>query len=333
MALARELSLRLPLQRGDDVRAVQQALIRAGMLAGSADGIFGPATYRAVLEFQRRMQARHPGFAADGIIGRQSWSALFPEAAPHPLTGAAATPEAGLGAAADWRAVLRPYVQRLMAGSAPPVGQGERRWRLSPEGLRLEGFVAPPRSQGRPETATRCWRDFRAAFETCAAAYGVPVELLIATACTESGGRAGAIREEPGFISDAATPHRVSPGLMQTLISTAHEVLCDGSIDRARLLDPATSIRAGAAMIRAQAVRRKMPTHFDPPLVAIAYNAGSLRARADGAADPWGMVQTMRGGHAHADAFIAFFNDCFAVFADGDAPVPLTPSFWALLKD
>jgi peptidoglycan hydrolase-like protein with peptidoglycan-binding domain len=220
MALVRELSLRLPLQRGDDVRAVQQALIRTGMLTGSADGIFGPATHRAVLDFQRRMQARHPSFAADGIIGRQSWSALFPDAAPHPLMGAA-TPEAGLAAVPDWRAMLRPYVQRLMAGSAPPVGQGARRWRLSPEGLRVEGYVAPPRSAGRPETVTRCWRDFRTAFETCAAAYGVPVELLIATACTESGGRAGAIREEPGFVSDAATPHRVSPGLMQTLISTA----------------------------------------------------------------------------------------------------------------
>ena len=45
-----------------------------------------------------------------------------------------------------------------------------RRQRLSPEGLRVEGFVAPPRSPGLPETATRCWRDFRAAFETCAAA-------------------------------------------------------------------------------------------------------------------------------------------------------------------
>ncbi|MCA3367245.1 MAG: transglycosylase SLT domain-containing protein [Roseomonas sp.] len=332
MALARELSFRLPLQRGDDVRAVQQALIRAGMLTGSADGIFGPATHRAVLDFQRRMQARHPGFAADGIIGGQSWSALFPDAAPHPMPGAA-TPEAGLTASADWRALLRPYRQRLMAGSAPPVGQGSRRWRLSAEGVGVEGFVAPPRSPGKPETATRCWRDFRAAFETCAAAYGVPVELLIATACTESGGRAGAIREEPGFISDAATPHRVSPGLMQTLIATAREVLADNSLDRARLLDPATSIRAGAAMIRAQAMRRKLPTHFDPPLVAIAYNAGSLRARADGAADPWGMVQTMRGAQAHAAAFIGFFNDCFAVFADGDAPAALTPSFWALLAE
>lgn len=332
MALARELSFRLPLQRGDDVRAVQQALIRAGSLQGAADGIFGPATHRAVLDFQRRMQARHPGFAADGIVGRQSWSALFPDTAPHPIQGYA-SPEAALGGATDWRTALRPYVQRLMAGSAPPLGQGVRRWRLSPEGLWVEGFVAPPRSPGKLETATRCWRDFRAAFETCAAAYGVPVELLIATACTESGGRAPAIREEPGFISDGATPHRVSPGLMQTLISTAREVLGDASLDRARLLDPATSIRAGAAMIRAQAIRRHLPTHFDPPLVAIAYNAGSLRARADGAPDPWGMVQTMRGGHTHADAFVAFFNDCFAVFAAGDAPGTLTPSFWALLKD
>jgi hypothetical protein len=45
------------------------------------------------------------------------------------------------------------------------------------------------------------------------------------------------------------------------------------------------------------------------------------------------MVQTLRGGHAHADALVAFFNDCFSVFADGDAPAALTPSFWALFRD
>ncbi|MFM8615418.1 MAG: peptidoglycan-binding domain-containing protein, partial [Alphaproteobacteria bacterium] len=68
-ARARELRLRLPLQRGDDVRAVQQALIRAGMLAGGADGIFGPATHRAVLDFQRRIQARQSGPVASPPSG------------------------------------------------------------------------------------------------------------------------------------------------------------------------------------------------------------------------------------------------------------------------
>ena len=135
MALARELSLRLPLQRGDDVRAVQQALIRAGMLAGSADGIFGPSTHRAVLDFQRRMQARHPGFTADGVIGRQCWSALFPEAAPHPITGAA-TPEAGLAAAPHWRGQER--VAPADRAGRRTLARVDRTHRLGPQAdLRL----------------------------------------------------------------------------------------------------------------------------------------------------------------------------------------------------
>lgn len=46
---------------------------------------------------------------------------------------------------------------------------------------------------------------------------------------------------EPGFPSDAQTPHRVSPGLMQTLIATAREALGDPSLDRA----PARSAHLG----------------------------------------------------------------------------------------
>jgi hypothetical protein len=42
---------------------------------------------------------------------------------------------------------------------------------------------------------------------------------------------------------------------------------------------------------------------------------------------------TPSAGHAYVDGFIAFFNDCFAVFADRAATAALTPSFWALLRD
>lgn len=332
MALARELSFRLPLQRGDDVRAVQQALIRAGMMSGTADGVFGPATHQAVLRFQRRLQETSPNMVIDGIIGRQSWAALFPTAAPAALPGAPQF-EAPIGVDMDWRPMLRPYLARLMAGSRPPIGQGSRHWRMTEAGVLVEGFAAPMRSPGRPASVTRCWAEYRTGFESCAAAYGVPVELLIATACTETGGQPDLVREEPGFISDAATPGRVSPGLMQTLLATAREVLGDASLDRGRLLEPGTSIRAGAALIQRQAMRRNLPTHYDPPLVAIAYNAGSLRARSDNTADPWGMVQTWRGaGSAHADVYLGFFNDCFSVFAEGDAPGSRTPSFYSLLR-
>ena len=169
--------------------------------------------------------------------------------------------------------------------------------------------------------------------QAAAARFGVPVELLLATACTESGGRADAVREEPGYVSDEATPQRVSPGLTQTLIGTAREALGDPSLDRARLLDPATSLLAGAALIRRQAVSGRRPTGFDPPLVCIAYNAGSLRESAAAADCPWGLVQTRRDArHWHADSFVAFFNDGFAVLAD-DPPDAGTPSFSILLSE
>lgn len=52
---------------GEDVRLVQQKL---GI---KADGIFGPQTQQAVMEFQRKN-----GLTVDGIVGPQTWNALFP---------------------------------------------------------------------------------------------------------------------------------------------------------------------------------------------------------------------------------------------------------------
>jgi transglycosylase-like protein with SLT domain len=219
----------------------------------------------------------------------------------------------------------------LCAPHGPPVGRGQRRWRLTPAGVVLDGGNAPLRSPGPPRTASLAWERFRAPMQAAAARFGVPVELLLATACTESGGRADAVREEPGYASDEETPQRVSSGLMQTLIGTAREALGDPSLDRARLLDPAVSLLAGAAVVRRQAVSGGRPTAFDPPLVCIAYNAGSLR-EGGGADCPWGLAQTRRDArHWHADAFVAFLNDGFAVLA-ADPPDAETPSFLHLLS-
>ncbi|MFL1463256.1 peptidoglycan-binding protein [Roseococcus sp. DSY-14] len=311
IALDRPLSFTLPLQRGEDVRAAQQALIRAGVLAGEADGVFGPATRAAVLALQRR-----EGLAEDGTLGALLWERL--------LRGPA------LRRAAPWTEALRPFLGALLVPHGPPAGAGRHRWRLAAGGVLLEGEAAPRRSPGQPRTAALCWAQHRAALEAAAQRYAVPVELLLATACTESGGRAGAVREEPGFLGDRETPHRVSPGLMQTLISTAREALGEPGLDRAALLDPRTSAMAGAAYIRGQAIRARLPTGYDPPLVAIAYNAGSLRPSRD-ATDPWGLVQTRRGSGAwHADSFCAFLGDALAVLGD-QKPAAETPCFAGLL--
>ncbi len=306
----RALSFGFPLITGADVRAAQQALARAGFGSGEADGVFGPRTRAAVLAWQRQRS-----LPADGVLPPAQLALLLPEA-----------PAALAPPAPDWHATVRPFLPRLATPHGPPLGQGSRRWRLAPAGLLTAEEATPRRTPGAPRTATLCWQRHGGAMQAAAQRFGVPVELLLATACTESGGQAEALRQEPGYISDAATPARVSPGLMQTLLSTARAVLHDPSLDRAALLQPATSLAAGAAMIRQQALGS---TGFDPPLVAIAYNAGSLRPMPS---DPdWGLVQTRRDArHLHADAFCGFFNDALAVLAAAP-PESATPSFIALL--
>ncbi|HIK45489.1 MAG TPA: peptidoglycan-binding protein [Leptolyngbyaceae cyanobacterium M65_K2018_010] len=69
-ASARTLRLTTPFTTGEDVRAVQQALARAG-IALAADGIFGPGTERAVRLFQSSR-----GLVADGIVGAQTRARL-----------------------------------------------------------------------------------------------------------------------------------------------------------------------------------------------------------------------------------------------------------------
>lgn len=57
--------------RGDTVRTVQSKLRRWGYYSGSVDGIYGPATERAVRAFQKKN-----GLAVDGIVGRATFKAL-----------------------------------------------------------------------------------------------------------------------------------------------------------------------------------------------------------------------------------------------------------------
>ena len=56
---------------GDAVKALQQKLISLGYLSGGADGVFGPATQKAVAAFQAAN-----GLDADGIAGAQTLAAL-----------------------------------------------------------------------------------------------------------------------------------------------------------------------------------------------------------------------------------------------------------------
>lgn len=57
--------------RGSDVLYLQQKLISGGYPVGSADGIFGPKTHAAVVEFQREHK-----LSTDGIVGPKTWEAI-----------------------------------------------------------------------------------------------------------------------------------------------------------------------------------------------------------------------------------------------------------------
>lgn len=66
----RLLFLTRPFMRGEDVRAVQEALIQRGFDI-DADGIFGPLTDAAVTAFQASQ-----GLTVDGVVGSQTRQAL-----------------------------------------------------------------------------------------------------------------------------------------------------------------------------------------------------------------------------------------------------------------
>ncbi|QQE64808.1 hypothetical protein GFS31_14900 [Leptolyngbya sp. BL0902] len=67
---SRLLRLATPPLQGPDVQQVQTALGRWGFNL-VPDGVFGPATQRAVEQFQRNQ-----GLTADGVVGSQTWAAL-----------------------------------------------------------------------------------------------------------------------------------------------------------------------------------------------------------------------------------------------------------------
>ena len=190
---------------------------------------------------------------------------------------------------------------------------GGRRWRLTPEGIETEdaGIL---RTKGKPLTVTRLWQDFGDAIRHACWELDVPSDLVVAMipieAVRTSDGRYDprSIREEPGYVSDEETPHRVSPGLMQTLISTArrmadkYDLLPPDRVTRELLFDPYYSILLGTAYLAHQ-IERYGP---DPVLLCGAYNAGGVY---ETARNTW-RIRTY--GKTRMDRYVAWFNDYHA---------------------
>lgn len=218
---------------------------------------------------------------------------------------------------------LKPLLAELMMYHAAFPGGVE--WQLTSQGIKING-AGIERTYGEPATVARVWKNFGDSIQKWADELVVPVELIVATICTETGGNPNAVRKEPGYASDYGTPSRVSAGLMQTLISTAREVVGKRGIDRNWLLAPDNAIMAGASYIKKQAGA----TDFDPPKVACAYNAGGVY-RQDGARNRWKMRQFPLGTGEHCDRFVKWFNDFYyLVERDG---IQLNTSFFNLLRE
>lgn len=95
--------------RGEQVALAQQRLRQFGYLSSEADGVFGQATYDAVVAFQRKN-----GLTADGRLGRATAEAL------------GISLEGGVLSAELWQETELALLARLVSGEArgePYVGQ------------------------------------------------------------------------------------------------------------------------------------------------------------------------------------------------------------------
>lgn len=201
---------------------------------------------------------------------------------------------------------------------------GGTRWRLTTEGIEVEGRGII-RTKGKPLSMIQLWEDYGDDILHSSYELEVPVDVIAAMIPIEAVRKDGSLsfdpksdRLEPGYESDEETPHRRSPGLMQTLISTAQSMddkydLLDGEKVTAEILfDPFYSIMLGTAYLAHQIERYGM----DPVLMCGAYNAGSVRSTSK---NDW---KIMTYGETRMDRYIEWFNDFHAAIRQGEIEIP-----------
>jgi len=166
--------------------------------------------------------------------------------------------------------------QELVARNGFPHYGANAVLAFNPGGIGACGIAVRASAEVRYRVAliAPTWRRYGHLIAAAARKHGVPAELILAAIVEESGGRAHSVTRYSGYVSDAATPHKVSLGLGQMLLATAQRIAPDQRVGRASLLDPATAIDLVARYF----ARFYPATGFDPALAGSSYNAGSVRS-------------------------------------------------------
>jgi len=195
-------------------------------------------------------------------------------------------------------------------------GSGSIYWRVTERGVEIQGKGILKKTTSTQQ-AKRIWNTYQQPILAASQKHGVSVPTIIATIATESSGNPKAYRYEPAFYErylKDKSPWTESPyyseserisasyGLMQIMYTTAYNAGFRGQPED--LYDPATAIDISTAYI-ASAFQRKQH-QWDPPKIACAYNAGSVRPTRKNA---WGMFYHP----GHLDRWIPAYNGAIDV--------------------
>lgn len=196
-------------------------------------------------------------------------------------------------------------------------------WRVTANGVEIKGkgLVSTAHYTRQVE---RIWQTYGDLIRAASEKHGMPAAVIVATISTESSGDPDAYRYEPEFYNRYIKgnpewrqnpyydePERISAsyGLMQILYTTAYSVGFAGRPED--LYDPAANLDAGAAYIASPA---QQTSHgWDPPKIACAYNAGSVRPTTK---NGWGMYYYP----GHLDRWIPSYNGAIAVIGAAHEP-------------
>lgn len=209
--------------------------------------------------------------------------------------------------------------------------RGGKRWRVLETGyieVERDGVI---RTKGAPTSVRGLRSEYGDLIEAAAAAFAIPVEWIYGMIPIEAARLESdrmrfdpvSIRYEPGYIHPSDTPHRVSAGLMQTLVSTARQMAekyelelrdMDGDLRDVQLgdlLDPHTSLWLGAAYMAHQRDRYAGELDggngLDFVYLTGAYNAGSVRT------DVNTPFRLMTYSPTRTERAIRFHNDAVAI--------------------